>query len=225
MTGVRAELVVTEPSGCPLAAVSAARDETIRDVDWVTAADGGAAVEQFRAGPDAAAAVAAAGVDVDVSTVFEYEDETVYEFERGEDCACSVVESLAHPVTDVRVGDGDLSFVVHVPDLSDLQAVVAALDDAGESARVRRLTQSAAGDDGDGAASVAVDWGRLTDRQLEVLWTAYRMGYFEHPREANATEVAEELGVSLSTFTEHLTTAQSKLLGELSGSLPAQFDG
>jgi hypothetical protein len=223
MTGVRAELVVREPSGCPLAAVTAARGETIREVDWVAADGGGAAVEQFRAGPDAAAAVSAAGVDVDVAPVFEYENETVYEFERGEDCVCGVVEGLSHPVSDVSVSEGDLSFVVHVPDLEDLQAVVGELEAVGESVRVRRLTQSATDADGGGPESVAVDWDRLTDRQLEVLWTAYRMGYFEHPREANATEVAEELGVSLSTFTEHLTTAQSKLLGELSGSVPA-FD-
>jgi hypothetical protein len=38
------------------------------------------------------------------------------------------------------------------------------------------------------------------------------MGYFEHPRTANAGEVADELDISRSTFAEHLAAAQSKLL-------------
>lgn len=52
----------------------------------------------------------------------------------------------------------------------------------------------------------------LTDRQREVLESAHGMGYFDHPKGANAGEVAAELGVSRSTFAEHLAAAQSKVL-------------
>jgi hypothetical protein len=45
-----------------------------------------------------------------------------------------------------------------------------------------------------------------------VLETAHEMGYFEHPKRANATEVAEALGINGSTFAEHVSTAQSKIL-------------
>jgi predicted DNA binding protein len=48
-----------------------------------------------------------------------------------------------------------------------------------------------------------------------VLGTAYEMGYFEYPREANATAVAEELDIGLSALAEHLAAAQGKLLSEL----------
>jgi predicted DNA binding protein len=41
------------------------------------------------------------------------------------------------------------------------------------------------------------------------------MGYFERPKEANATEVAEALGIAQSTFTEHLMAAQRKLLDDV----------
>jgi hypothetical protein len=72
--------------------------------------------------------------------------------------------------------------------------------------------------DGDGERDlVPVDRGRLTERQAEVLSTAYEMGYFEYPRDSNATEVAAELGIRPSTFTEHLSAAQSKLLEDLVG--------
>ncbi|MEF8843240.1 MAG: helix-turn-helix domain-containing protein [Haloarculaceae archaeon] len=75
--------------------------------------------------------------------------------------------------------------------------------------------QSTAGEGGTDADPTLVDRGRLTDRQREVLRTAYRMGYFEYPRSANATEVAETLGIGLSTLAEHLAAAQAKLLDEL----------
>jgi predicted DNA binding protein len=40
------------------------------------------------------------------------------------------------------------------------------------------------------------------------------MGYFERPRDANASAVADALDISPSTFAEHLATAQRKLLEE-----------
>ena len=62
---------------------------------------------------------------------------------------------------------------------------------------------------------VFVDRSELTDRQREVLETAHEMGYFEHPKGANAGEVAAALGITTSTFTEHLSAAQKKLLGSI----------
>jgi predicted DNA binding protein len=50
--------------------------------------------------------------------------------------------------------------------------------------------------------------GRLTDRQLEVLRTAYLSGYFEWPRESTAEECAEALGISQPTFSQHLRAAE-----------------
>ncbi|QLH81905.1 bacterio-opsin activator domain-containing protein [Halosimplex pelagicum] len=55
----------------------------------------------------------------------------------------------------------------------------------------------------------------LTDRQLEVLVTAYRAGYFQRPRETTGAEVAADLDISPSTLSQHLRAAQRKLLGAL----------
>jgi len=52
---------------------------------------------------------------------------------------------------------------------------------------------------------------QLTDRQREVLQTAYLSGYFEMPRVSNGQEVTELLGVSQPTFTEHLRVAERTL--------------
>lgn len=62
---------------------------------------------------------------------------------------------------------------------------------------------------------------KLTTTQIETIETAYDMGYFEVPRRASATEVADVLGVSQSTFSERLRTAQHRLFDLIYGSSDA----
>ncbi len=56
---------------------------------------------------------------------------------------------------------------------------------------------------------------RLTDRQLEVLETAYYSGFFESPRKATGEAVADSLDISPQAFYQHIRTAQRKLFGTL----------
>jgi len=91
-----------------------------------------------------------------------------------------------------------------------LQAVIGELRERYATLDVQRLLQSQ--QDHDERNLVFVDRSMLTDRQTEVLETAHRMGYFEHPKRANAGEVAAELEITGTTFTEHLAAAQTKLL-------------
>jgi len=53
---------------------------------------------------------------------------------------------------------------------------------------------------------------RLTDRQWEVLRTAYLRGFFEWPRETTGEEVADALGVSQPSVNRHLRVGERKLL-------------
>ncbi|EMA50770.1 helix-turn-helix domain-containing protein [Halococcus salifodinae] len=53
---------------------------------------------------------------------------------------------------------------------------------------------------------------KLTDDQLNVLETAYSMGYFAVPRDASAQAVADELGIQQSTFSERIRTAERAFL-------------
>jgi predicted DNA binding protein len=55
----------------------------------------------------------------------------------------------------------------------------------------------------------------LTDRQHEVLLTAYHSGFFRWPRERTGEELAETLDITQPTFHEHLRTAQDTLLQTL----------
>jgi hypothetical protein len=229
MSGVRAELEVPAPRSCPVAQLSADADADLRDVTWTrtpaeTEDEGeGGVNEQFRSDADLE------GVAVDgrepgdpdgtdagrrVEPLFERSDGTVYRIrrDRGE-CVCTAVESLGVPVHEVRACDGGLVLTVYLAAVAELRDVVDRVRDGFGDVRVRRLAH--ADGEGDPTDVVPVDRGVLTDRQTEVLRTAHAMGYFEHPRESNATEVAEALGVCPSTLVEHLSTALGKLLEEV----------
>lgn len=52
----------------------------------------------------------------------------------------------------------------------------------------------------------------LTDRQREVVHTAYEMGYYEIPRRVSTADVASELELDQSTVSEHLQRAECNLL-------------
>ncbi|WP_226022679.1 bacterio-opsin activator domain-containing protein [Halomicrobium salinisoli] len=53
---------------------------------------------------------------------------------------------------------------------------------------------------------------RLTDRQREALRAAHEEGYFEWPREATGEDLAERLGITPPTFSQHLRAAERKLV-------------
>ncbi|TQQ81203.1 response regulator [Halonotius terrestris] len=55
----------------------------------------------------------------------------------------------------------------------------------------------------------------LTDRQREVIETAYHAGYYEWPHEASSEDVANLLGIAQPTFAEHFWTAQRRIADQL----------
>ncbi|ELZ63487.1 PAS/PAC sensor protein [Haloferax prahovense DSM 18310] len=113
----------------------------------------------------------------------------------------------------VVVAAGEATVVVDLPRRRPagpfVEALAAGFDSVVMTARNHRSVESDIG------ASVLAG---LTDRQRESLEVAYRTGYFERPKRRSAAEVAEAIGVSRSTFTQHLRAAQRKVFAEL-------FDG
>jgi predicted DNA binding protein len=57
--------------------------------------------------------------------------------------------------------------------------------------------------------------GQLTERQRMAVVTGYEHGYFATPRETTSAECAERLGISQSTFSQHLNVALDKILDAL----------
>ena len=209
--GVRAGVAIHGTTNCPVVAASTAHDGPITGVTWTHVGD--THTEEFRArDPDAVDGTE--GLPAPKSVV-DLGDERVYRYDRPRDgeCACRIIEELDCPIADARAEDGVLLLTLHLPDLERLRDVVSALDGTAERVEVRYLVQGASRGDGVSDRTL-VDRGRLTDRQCEVLRTAYRMGYFERPRDANARDVADALDIAPSTFAEHLAAAQRKLLEE-----------
>jgi hypothetical protein len=56
---------------------------------------------------------------------------------------------------------------------------------------------------------------RLTEKQREVIMTAYKMGYYDIPRKITSEELAERLGLVGSTVVEHLRKAEQRLMTQL----------
>lgn len=52
----------------------------------------------------------------------------------------------------------------------------------------------------------------LTPRQRQAYELAHESGYYEWPREASVKDLADDLGVSKTTFLEHLRSAENHLL-------------
>lgn len=205
--GIRVRLAVEAAEACPVAA-STGGDAIARSARW-SAAGEGEVVEEF----DLVGSATEADLPDEASVVFETDRAERVRFTRETgDCVCEAVERLGAPVTDVSASRGTLRLSFHATDVETVRTAVDDLDAAFGSVRIDRLARTGAGEDDD---LVLVDRGRLTDRQREVLETAMDLGYFERPRSANATEVAERLDISPSTFAEHLAAAQSKVLDSL----------
>ena len=207
MSGIRAELVFDSPERCPVARMSAATEGPLTEISW-TAGDEQDVTEQFTASTEST-------VNDEFDEVFDYGAQAVYEFERERDgtCICEHIESTIGPVTETYALDGNLHVTLHAGDMSGLREHLWEFKRRFGDVRIEYLVSGRA--DEDDAEIIPVDVRRLTDRQREVLCTAYEMGYFDYPRGANAGEVAEALGIKPSTFTEHLNAAQSKILDEL----------
>ncbi|WP_123533310.1 helix-turn-helix domain-containing protein [Halosimplex salinum] len=206
--GIQVRLAVEAADACPVAA-STGGDTIARSATWSRRGDDGRVVEEY----DIVGDYDDSELPDDASVVFETDRSERVRFTRdGSDCICEAVEALGTPVSDVTASRGTLRLSFHATDVETVRAAVDELDEIYGSVRIDRLARTGDGETDD---MVLVDRGRLTDRQQEVLETAMEMGYFQRPRSANATEVADELDISPSTFAEHLASAQSKVLDSL----------
>ena len=207
-SGIRTEIGIGTPGECPVARASDDAGTTIDRVARSSAAGAdGTVTEEFTV--DAAATFD----DPVAEQVFDHGSSAVYRFDRERcGCVCERIERHDCPVSDLHARDGALYVSFYAPDVATVRDIVADLRDWFGDIRVRQLTH--AGEDAD-HDFVFVDRGRLTDRQREVLETSYEMGYFDHPKRANAGDVAAALDIAPATFSEHLAAAQRKLLDSL----------
>jgi len=213
MSGIRAEVRIESPPDCVVAAASAATGSETTSVTWTGRSNNDEQVtEEFLLHEwSDEEPPALKEFDVDLQRVFQYDSKGTFRFHRDEDtaCPCEFVETYESPIRDVFARNGSLVITFHVSSIETLQDILAGLNSEWSNVSVDRLVRS--DDDREVESLVLVDRSTLTERQRDVLETAHEMGYFDHPKRANAGEVADALDINATTFTEHLSAAQRKL--------------
>jgi len=205
-SSIRTEIAIDASGDCPVATASADAGETISHVARSSGVTpDGMLTEEFTLEADAPFDQS------DAEEVFEFDSRHVYRFEREQrhGCVCDSIEQHGCPVSDLHARDGTLVVSFYAPDIETVQEIVNDLHGWCDELHVRQLTRAAEQTDHD---FVFVDREQLTARQREVLETSFEMGYFDHPKRANAGDVAEALDIAPSTYSEHLAAAQRKLL-------------
>lgn len=207
-TGIRATVEFSVVDTCPLVELSDTMETTIDTVHSnVCPSDDGESVVEFSLNADD-------DVETDLTPIFSHGSTDRFRITLDDsDCPCQVLGQFGCPVTTYVARNGTLTLEFHAADYEQLEAIIAGLRDRYPAVNIKRILGSPAGESSDD--TVLVDRGKLTARQREVLQTAYELGYFERPRQINATEIAAELDINPSTFREHLTAAESKIFSEL----------
>lgn len=213
-TRVLAEVEVVDPRACQVQPHASEAWEVTGVERSALGGREGTVVEEFTlVGEDEDPPTA--GHEANASQVFSYGGDRVYRLERaaGQGCVCERIERAGSVVQELSADEQSLTVTFLVEDVASLREIIADLEAAGDHVNLLRLVETDDGDDR--SRPVVLDREKLTARQREVLERATEMGYFEHPRAANASEVAEALGITTATFTEHLAAAQRKVFEDL----------
>lgn len=190
--------------GCRVALAEMVHRSDGRLLEYFTI-EGASAEQVLRAGESAPEIDAARAIR-------EAADELLVEFVVSGPCIGGTLADAGAIVRRVEALDGVGTVVADVPPHASASEAVALVDERHDADLLAHSQRDRSAPDFTGQAFRARLVELLTDRQLESLRTAYAGGYFDWPRESTARECADALGVSQPTFTEHLRTAQRKLL-------------
>ncbi|QFU82034.1 PAS domain S-box protein [Natronorubrum aibiense] len=131
----------------------------------------------------------------------------------GDVVASRLVRHGASP-RSIRATGTSIDITVDVPTTTDVREFVEMLEDHYDAVelRSRRHVQRTTHTRQELVTSL---FDELTDRQFEVLRTAYLAGFFEWPRESTGEEIAAMLEVTQPTVNRHLRIGQQRLLEQL----------
>ena len=153
---------------------------------------------------------------VEVSLLSAYDDVALFEFLVSGGCPAQYLGTLGGLPRTVRAVEGEGRIVAEIPARYDTGSIVDEFLDAYPDGE---LTGKREKEDIDPMFSSGTYRQllstQLTDKQREVVETAFEAGYYDWPREATGEEVAEELGIASATFSEQIHAAERKLLATL----------
>ncbi|WP_276254230.1 bacterio-opsin activator domain-containing protein [Halomontanus rarus] len=150
---------------------------------------------------------------VEVELLEAYDDGGLFEFLVGDHCPAVRLAELGALPRTVRGIDGHGYVTVEVPAREEPSTIVETFLEEYPSAAVTAKRQRDRATPRFGESAFRQDVrDSLTDRQWNVIRTAYEAGYYEWPRECTGADVAAELGITSATFSQHIHSAERKLL-------------
>jgi hypothetical protein len=163
--------------------------------------------------PDRVLPLAAECNAVEPCLLREYNEGGLFEFLVSEEYPAITLARLGARPRTVRAADGEETVVAEVPQRYDPSAIVEEfLANVPEANLTTKRPKDAITPLFTESAFDQVLYDRLTERQREVLRVAFEAGYYDWPRECTGEEMADTLGISSATFSEHIHAAERKLL-------------
>jgi hypothetical protein len=104
------------------------------------------------------------------------------------------------------IGDGKVKFS-YLGNEQQIKAFLEGIDSVGVKYKILLLS--------DLNFSPISPLNMLTEKQRDVLITAYRMGYYDVPRTASSKEIAKKVGLVDATVVEHLRKAELRLIRQI----------
>ncbi|MDS0257796.1 helix-turn-helix domain-containing protein [Haloarcula sp. S1CR25-12] len=208
-SAVELSLTIAVPDS-PLGRLAAVLDTTVHG-EAVIPVDG-TATRLFLHVPDTDAETVADAVTTvqHVDSVVTVADDDRYELLAREPTVVGRLMRHGARLGEVRVADDEMELTVVLAAETDVRTFIDQTAEFCEgvqlTARRERPSPTHRGGVRDSLEA------QLTDRQLEVLRTAYSSGFFEWPRTTTGEGVAEMLDVSQPTVNRHLRVSQRKLL-------------
>lgn len=141
---------------------------------------------------------------------------SLFQFVVSGPCVTATLADTGAITRAVSADEGDGRVVALVPPHVEVRTVVETFRRRHPDSRLlaqRERKQSVPVRTEGGVHATLAD--QLTEKQLEVLKTAYLSGYFDWPRERTADECADALGITQPTFSQHIRTAQFKVFETL----------
>jgi PAS domain S-box-containing protein len=200
-----------DDSTVPFARLAEASGCQVRHDRTVRRRDGAISVVYTVIGdvPEDVEAVAERSLPGEVELLRRADDEAVIRRD-GTSWFGSILSAYGSVLRRGRATPEQTTLVVELPTEADTRQFVDGLKERIPGVELYAKRQHRAAEEAPGEVSARIDQ-RLSERQQEALETAYRMGYFEWPREHGGQEVAEAMDITQPTLNKHLRLAERKV--------------
>ncbi|MFB6096400.1 MAG: bacterio-opsin activator domain-containing protein [Haloferacaceae archaeon] len=145
------------------------------------------------------------------SVVAERDDGVILDVEVGEESVVATLAATGARTRAIEATSTGVELTCLLAAEGDVRETMDALRSRYGSVTLRSKRERTAAEDLPRGFVGAVR-DRLTDRQTTALHRAYVAGYFTRPRQVTGDDLAESMGITRSTFHQHLAAAQQKLL-------------